>query len=89
MFITQIVKNQYVKSDGFAYTYGATVSKDVARNVSSKFKRVLHFKSADDWFAYNDKFGAGNLKEVCFMHADRRKKYRYYGYFRYKATTGI
>ena len=24
------------------------------------------FKSADDWFAYNDKFGAGNLKEVVF-----------------------
>ena len=61
-----IVKNQYVKSDGSAYTYGATVSKDVARDVSSKFKRVLHFKSADDWFAYNDKFGAGNLKEAMF-----------------------
>jgi len=61
-----IVKNQYVKSDGSAYTYGATVSKDVARDVSSKFKRVLHFKSADDWFAYNDKFGAGNLREAMF-----------------------
>ncbi len=61
-----IVKNQYVKSDGSAYTYGATVSKDVARDVSNKFKRVLHFKSADDWFAYNDKFGAGNLREAMF-----------------------
>ena len=61
-----VVKNQYVKSDGSAYTYGATVSKDVARDVSSKFKRVLHFKSADDWFAYNDKFGAGNLREAMF-----------------------
>ena len=50
-----IVRNQYVKSDGSAFTYGASVTKDVAREVSSKFKRVLHFKSADDWFAYNDK----------------------------------
>ena len=35
-----VVKNQYVKSDGSAYTYGATVKKDVARDVSNKFKRV-------------------------------------------------
>jgi hypothetical protein len=61
-----VVKNQYVKSDGSAYTYGATVKKDVARDVANKFKRVLHFKSADDWFAYNDKFGAGNLREAMF-----------------------
>ena len=61
-----IVRNQYVKSDGSAFTYGASVTKDVAREVSSKFKRVLHFKSADDWFAYNDKFGAGNLREAMF-----------------------
>tara|TARA_R100000805_G_scaffold2604_1_gene3625 strand:+ start:3194 stop:5230 length:2037 start_codon:yes stop_codon:yes gene_type:complete len=61
-----IVRNQYLKSDGSAFTYGASVKKDVAREVASKFKRVLHFKSADDWFAYNDKFGAGNLREAMF-----------------------
>lgn len=25
--------------------------------------RVIHFKSADDWFEYNQKFGTGNLRE--------------------------
>ena len=62
-----IVRNQYVKSDGSAFTYGASVTKDVAREVSSKFKKVLHFKSAPMiGFAYNDKFGAGNLREAMF-----------------------
>lgn len=29
-------------------------------------KRVLHFKSADDWFDYNNTFGGRNLKEAVF-----------------------
>ena len=29
--------------------------------------RVLHFKTADDWFDYNDVFGVGNLKESFFQ----------------------
>ena len=58
------VKNENLKSDGADFSYGARATKDVAK--SSKFKRVLHFKTADDWFDYNDKFGVGNLKESFF-----------------------
>lgn len=34
----------------------------MARGVSQE--RVIHFKSADDWFAYNEAFGGGNLREA-------------------------
>jgi len=59
-----LVKNENLKSDGADFSYGAKATKDVAK--SSKFKRVLHFKTADDWFDYNDVFGVGNLKESFF-----------------------
>ena len=59
-----LVGNKYLIADGVANSYGTRTSKDVAKG--SKFKRVLHFKTADDWFDYNDKFGVGNLKESFF-----------------------
>ena len=59
-----LVGNKYLIADGVSNSYGARTSADVAK--SSKFKRVLHFKTADDWFDYNDKFGVGNLKESFF-----------------------
>ena len=59
-----LVKNENLRSDGADFSYGARATKDVAK--SSKFKRVLHFKTADDWFDYNDIFGVGNLKESFF-----------------------
>tara|TARA_R100001460_G_scaffold56657_3_gene96338 strand:+ start:373 stop:2964 length:2592 start_codon:yes stop_codon:yes gene_type:complete len=59
-----LVKNENLRSDGADFSYGARATKDVAK--SSKFKRVLHFKTADDWFDYNDVFGVGNLKESFF-----------------------
>ena len=59
-----LVKNENLRSDGADFSYGAKATKDVAK--SSKFKRVLHFKTADDWFDYNDVFGVGNLKESFF-----------------------
>jgi len=59
-----LVGNKYLIADGVSNSYGARSSADVAKG--SKFKRVLHFKTADDWFDYNDKFGVGNLKESFF-----------------------
>ena len=59
-----LVKNQNLKSDGAGYSFGSKPSKNFAD--SAKMKRVLHFKTADDWFDYNDKFGVGNLKESFF-----------------------
>lgn len=35
--------------------------RGMARGISQE--RVIHFKSADDWFEYNDLFGGGNLRE--------------------------
>lgn len=59
-----LVKNQNLKSDGAGYSFGSKPNKNFAD--ASKMKRVLHFKTADDWFDYNDKFGVGNLKESFF-----------------------
>ena len=59
-----LVGNKYLIADGASNSYGGKTSKDVAKG--SKFKRVLHFKTPDDWFDYNDKFGVGNLKESFF-----------------------
>lgn len=36
--------------------------RNLAKSMSAE--RVLHFKSADDWFDYNAKFGTGNLREA-------------------------
>lgn len=35
---------------------------DAGQDVS--WERVIHFKSADAWTAYNQAFGAGNLREA-------------------------
>ena len=59
-----LVGNKYLIADGVANSYGARTSKNIAKD--SNFKRILHFKTADDWFDYNDKFGVGNLKESFF-----------------------
>ena len=61
-----LVKNQYLKSDGAEFSFGARGTKDIAKEAGKNAKRVLHFKTADDWFDYNDKFGVGNLKESFF-----------------------
>lgn len=47
---------------------GGAVAKGLAVGPSNLGKRVsrarvLHFRSADDWMAYNDRFGRGNLTE--------------------------
>jgi hypothetical protein len=36
-------------------------SANLAKKVSQE--RVIHFKTADDWFEYNQQFGNGNLRE--------------------------
>ena len=64
-----LVRNQYLKSDGAEFTFGSKSTAkgtDVAKAAGLSAKRVLHFKTADDWFDYNDIFGVGNLKESFF-----------------------
>lgn len=40
---------------------GFTGPRNIAKSMSQE--RVLHFKSAEDWTAYNREFGMGNLRE--------------------------
>ena len=64
-----LVRNQYLKSDGAEFTYGSRSTArgtDVAKAAGLSAKRVLHFKTADNWFDYNEVFGVGNLKESFF-----------------------
>ena len=56
-----LVGNKYLIADGVSNVYGSRTSKNITKD--SNFKRILHFKTADDWFDYNEKFGVGNLKE--------------------------
>jgi len=42
---------------------------NIAKKISSE--RVLHFKSADDWFDYNKEYGSGNLAESFFYGVER------------------
>lgn len=52
-------ENQIVNSAG--ETFGG---KSMVKKIGAK--RVLHFKSADDWYDYNAMFGGQNLKESIF-----------------------
>jgi hypothetical protein len=59
-----LVGNKYLVVDGANNVYGARSVNNITKN--SKVKRILHFKTANDWFDYNEKFGVGNLKESFF-----------------------
>lgn len=43
--------------------------QNVAKAISQD--RLLHFKSADDWFDYNERFGRGNLREAMLFGLER------------------
>ena len=59
-----LVGNKYLVADGASSVYGSRSVNNITKN--SKVKRILHFKTANDWFDYNEKFGVGNLKESFF-----------------------
>jgi len=56
-----LIRNEHQIAEGAGGHYGG-------KSITSKLnaKRVLHFKTADDWFDYNSKFGGGNLRESLF-----------------------
>jgi hypothetical protein len=56
-----LVRNGHVLAEGSSGVFG---SKDLTTKLAAK--RVLHFKTSDDWFDYNSKFGSGNLRESFF-----------------------
>ena len=56
-----LIRNEHQIADGASTTYG---SRDLTTKLNAK--RVLHFKTSDDWFDYNSNFGGGNLRESFF-----------------------
>jgi len=56
-----IVGNKIQIAEGAGNIFG---TKNIAKGAN--YKRVLHYKSAKDWFAVNEKFGTGSLKETYF-----------------------
>ena len=56
-----LIRNQNQVVDGAGNSFG---SRNLAEKIGAK--RVLHFKSSDDWFAYNSKFGGQSLREALF-----------------------
>lgn len=61
---TNLVTGLHLKAKGATNDTGFRGPGNVAKKMSAE--RVLHFKSADDWFAYNSEFGTGNLREAVF-----------------------
>ena len=57
-----LIRNENQVVDGAGNSFG---SRNLAEKIGAK--RVLHFKSSDDWFSYNSKFGGQNLKESLFQ----------------------
>ena len=56
-----LIRNEHQIAEGSGGSYG---SRDMTSKLNAK--RILHFKTADDWFDYNSKFGGGNLRESLF-----------------------
>jgi hypothetical protein len=56
-----IVGNKIQVADGASGVFG---SRNFTKGIANK--RVLHFKSAKHWSAFNEKFGTGSLKETYY-----------------------
>jgi len=61
---TNLVTGVHLKAQGATSNNGFKGPGNLAKRMSEE--RVLHFKSADDWSAYNKDFGTGNLREAVF-----------------------
>lgn len=59
---TNLATGNHMKAVPVDEVSGFKGPSNLAKKVSQQ--RVIHFKSADDWFDYNQKFGTGNLRET-------------------------
>lgn len=62
-----LVSGDHLRSGGHAPT-GFMGPRNLAKRVSAE--RVLHFKDADSWLAYNERFGVGTLSEAVMRSLD-------------------
>lgn len=68
-FLREVYDNIVFGRDSQEAIYGKVQGKSlVTRNAEA---RVLHFKSADDWNAYNTEFGTGNVYSSIVAHTHR------------------
>lgn len=63
-----LVSGDHLKS-GTAEPTGFQGPRNLARSASAE--RTLHFKDADSWLAYNERFGTGTLSESVIGSLDR------------------
>lgn len=61
---TNLAAGVHLTAPGAVNSTGFKGPGNLAKRMSEE--RVLHFKSADDWYAYNKDFGTGNLRESVF-----------------------
>ncbi len=61
---TNLAGGMHLKTPGAENNTGFKGPGNLAKRMSQD--RVLHFKSADDWLAYNREYGMGNLRESVF-----------------------
>jgi hypothetical protein len=61
-----LVSGDHLKSGG--EPSGFKGSRNLAKKASAE--RVLHFKDADSWLAYNERFGVGSLSEAVVQSLD-------------------
>lgn len=61
---TNLATGVHLKAQGATNATGFKGPGNLAKRMSQE--RVLHFKDADNWFAYNQEFGTGNLREAIF-----------------------
>ena len=59
-----LVTGVHLQSPGAVNNTGFKGPGNLAKRMSEE--RVLHFKSADDWFDYNEEFGFGSVRESVF-----------------------
>lgn len=64
---THIVTGMHERADGAEdWLSGFVPASSTARKVSQE--RAFHFKSARDWFEYNERFGTGSIVETVMQH---------------------
>lgn len=61
---TNLAAGVHLSAPGAVNATGFKGPGNLAKRMSEE--RVLHFRSADDWHAYNKDFGTGNLRESVF-----------------------
>lgn len=61
---TALASGVHVQAKGATNASGFKGPRNIAKRMSQE--RILHFKDADAWSDYNERFGTGNIREAVF-----------------------